>query len=242
MINGVERESPAFAFYERHKSVFGDLSIDFRDPHGGIGGFGASSAQFTTLYKLYLYLTQQKFDLKSFLDVYRTCSKKKDEHAIPPSGADCLVQYQNQHIFFNSSSQHIKNVQWNFVGASFSIFRTKLKIATHSHLRQLNPINQRNVCELDEFVKKVEQSFSTNDVNLLVLNTQKFFEKLEDLGLVVKDTSESVEAFLNTDGVLAAKGCGAMSADTIIVIHKTEKLANVLETAKKTHLTYVNGA
>ncbi|MDR0968129.1 MAG: hypothetical protein LBL99_00650 [Holosporaceae bacterium] len=216
---GVEKNSSAYSFYESHD--FDGLSIEFFDPHNGAGGFGASSAQFATLYKLYLELTRREFNVDSFLEEYKKLAGKK---GVAPSGADCVAQYFNRDVFFDSETNSVEKIDWKFPNLDFAIFKTGIKVATHSHLQELSPID---VSELKNLTFGVKNSFRDLDEESLTKNTQAFFNALKDKGLVVDNTAKIVGDLLKIDGVKAAKGCGALCADAIIAIFEKTMRANV---------------
>ncbi len=229
-ITGISEQSPAFLFYIKYKNVFKNLNIEFIDPYKGSGGLGASSAQFTTLYKLYLSLTQRNLEINSFLKEYKHFAGKA-------SGADCVSQIYNHHIYFNSKNNITKNLEWNFKNIDFAIFKTNFKTTTHLHLSQLD--DNLNISELNIYVENAKQSFVNKDSDCLISNVNLFFSSLKELGLVLDKTNELIKIFMNLKGVFAAKGCGAMCSDTILIIFDTKNKLNVLETAKKLALTII---
>lgn len=229
-ITGISEQSPAFSFYIKYKNVFKNLDIEFIDPYKESGGLGASSAQFTTLYKLYLALTHCNLEINSFLKEYKYFAGKA-------SGADCVSQIYNHHIYFDSKNSTAENLEWNFENIDFAIFRTNFKTATHLHLSQLD--NNLNVSELKIYVENAKQSFTNKDSDCLISNVNLFFSSLKELGLVLDKTNELVKVFMNTKGVFAAKGCGAMCSDTILVIFDIKNKLNVLETAKRLSLIII---
>jgi mevalonate kinase len=229
-ISGVSKESPAFLFYIKHKDVFRNLTIEFIDPYKGSGGLGASSAQFTTLYKLYLSLTHCNFDVNLCLKDYKYFAEKA-------SGSDCISQYYNQHTYFNSKNNTIENLGWNFENIDFAIFKTNFKTATHQHLSQLKP--NFNISKLNIYVENVKQSFANKDSDCLISSVNLFYSSLNEFGLALDKTNALVEKIMDTEGVLAAKGCGAMCSDTILVIFDKNKKQNILATAKGLELIII---
>jgi mevalonate kinase len=231
-LTGIDRESPACLFYRSHD--FSDLSIKFCDPHGGSGGFGASSGQFTMLYKLYLRLTGQKFSIDSFLGEYKKCLPFSV--GVAPSGADCLSQYFNRHIFFNSLNRSVEPVDWNFPRLDFFVFKTGRKTLTHVHLRELSPMD---VGELENSVLNLKKSFGNGDEELLIASLGIFFNLLKERKLVLDQTVEIVDRLLKIKGVRSAKGCGALGADSVIVIFEKSAKDVLLREAEALHLSVV---
>ncbi|MDR1982734.1 MAG: hypothetical protein LBQ08_02980 [Holosporaceae bacterium] len=213
---GIKENSPAHRFYASHD--FSNLSIEFYDPHGECGGLGASSAQFAMLYKLYLKLTRQKFDENLFISEYRRNSWSNV--GIPPSGADCIAQYFDHHIIFDAKLNSAKKLVWNFPGLDFAVFKTDRKVNTHLHLQELGSID---VKKLQDMSLNVEKSFRHSDGELLIRSVQDFFSLLQEKNLVIDQTIKTVDELLKIEGVKAAKGCGALCADTILVIFEKQK-------------------
>jgi mevalonate kinase len=218
-IDGVHPNSPAYAFYLAHRNTFKDMSIKFVDPHGGLGGFGASSAQYALLYKLFLFLSDTNFEISQFLDEYRKLARDENSNS-KPSGADCLAQYYDNHIFFDAKTSRVEHLEWLFPDIAFVIFKTKFKLATHSHLQELGRIK---IDKLLPFVLNVKQSILTADRHLLRENIRGFFCTLHDMGFVDAAVFRAVNEILKIDGVVAAKGCGAKCVDTIVVIFEKSK-------------------
>jgi len=224
-IVGIPEDSPAYKFYKLHD--FENLAIRFYDPHGQAGGFGASSAQFALLYRLHLRLTRQQFEINSFLNEYRLLAHSE---GISPSGADCVAQHFNHNIFFDSKNNNIELMKWNFPTLDFAIFKTNCKIMTHLHLKQLPSFD---IGELHRCTLNVRKSFLDIDEEYLIKNVQTFFNLLKEKNLVIESTIKTIDELLKIDGVKAAKGCGALGADTIIIIFEKSKKDTIFSKINK---------
>ena len=273
IIRGIPEGSPAFTFYQKHRRIFDDLFIKFIDPYKGTGGFGASSAQFVLLYKLYRRLTNQSdqseitnqsgiiditenidvtensnansnanteknsaenvFDenISELLNEYREISAKNQ--LVKPSGADCVAQMHNHHIYFDSNNNKIENLIWNFKEIDFAIVKTGNKLSTHEHLRNLSPdFVCKNCAQLTKIVEAVKQSWLQCEAKAFSANIMDFFHALNEIGLVAVETNKLVQRILEIEGVLAAKGCGAMAADTIVVIFEKKSKNKIIKLIK----------
>ncbi len=222
-LTGISRKSQAYKLYNNHKDIFRGLAINFKDPHKRTGGWGASSAQYSLLYKLYLKLNGNLFEVNKFLNEYRYLS---DNNSILPSGADCLAQYENQSIYYNSCNRYYEPIKWHFKNLDFYIFKTKKKIITHEHLKTINNLKADELKYYSSEVYKAMKSANEND---FCKNLQLFFWALEKLKLVVTETSNLVRLILKLKGVKAAKGCGALSADTILVVFEKKYKKQLIE-------------
>jgi mevalonate kinase len=228
-LDGIDEGSPAFLFFTQHRDTFQNLRLRFCDPHNGSGGFGASSAQYVLLHQLYRQLTYSPWNIKQFLDEYR----KHCRQSVKPSGADCIAQQENQHVYFNSASNHVEHLNWNFDDLDFAILKTGIKVKTHVHLQQLH---RMDVADLNNIVEKVRESFGDGNSSLLIKNISIFSHLLTEKKLVMDEICHLVSQLLKIKGVLAAKGCGALSADTIIVIFDKRDRENILNFCKNLNL------
>lgn len=231
-INNICRDTPAFLLYKKYINFLHSFSIDFIDPHEGRGGFGASSAQFVMLYKLYLAITNKKFDINELLIEYRSLSK-----GYMPSGADCIAQYFNQHTYFNAQKVEAEKIEWTFKNVIISIFKTAVKISTHLHLISLKRIDDGKLNDLNEYVQDTKNAICNGNAELFCSSIQKFYDILCSLGLVIGNTRQIIKKLLCNKEILAVKGCGALSADTIIIVHKKD--TNVCTLAESLGLKYI---
>jgi mevalonate kinase len=231
----LEECPPAYGFYAMHENVFRNFHLEFTDPFRGTGGFGASSAKFVLLYRMYLHLTGNEFHLDPFLAQYRSLSEGKDTGP-QPSGADCVAQLQGCHTFFDAGRRRLGKIDWNFPNVDFAIFKTGLKVATHQHLRHVPTLD---ISRLEECTANVRRGFFELDGDLLARNVQDFFNTLREMRLVLPATSDFVDKFLEVDGVLAAKGCGALSADAILVIFRKGMRDKVNDVGRRLRLAII---
>ncbi|MDR1334747.1 MAG: hypothetical protein LBJ19_00505 [Holosporaceae bacterium] len=220
---GVNENSPAFKFYQRYREVFGGLSITFANSLLHYGGFGTSSAQFSLLYKLFLQKTNKSFDIGLFLKEYRQLSCENHETPqMQPSGADCLAQYYNHHIYFDSVSNYLEPIECNFPDLGIEIFKTGFKIFTHKHLQSLRnaDIPESAKCQLRQMVSDAWDYLKKNNGESLARCVNDFFLFLNEIGFVDGRSLNLVKKIMRVEGVIAAKGCGAMCLDTILVIYR----------------------
>ena len=219
-LSGIDENSSAFSFYGKHLDIFRDMSLEFIDPHNGAGGFGASSAQFVSLYKQYLATTGETFCASRFLDEYRDlCNTNRVPGAISPSGADCLAQYFGHHIYYDSTSNHVEKMEWPFDDLCVTFFKTGIKIATHEHLSTFAKPKQNDLSQLNSYVVEAKCGLASKNLEMLCESVQGFYDLACQLGLVIESTQDIVRKLRKDTRVLAVKGCGALFADTILVVH-----------------------
>lgn len=209
--------SPAFNFFEQHRDFFQKFDLEFEDPYGGSGGFGASSAQYVLLYKLYeMYHYNEKVSkqvaLKKCIEIYKQLPLNT---GINPSGADCALQYLNQHIFFNCVQQTAQPISWDFPNLNFCVLKTSNKVNTYEHLKKLKNLD---ISDMIIPIQNVKNAFDTLNENLLIKNVNSFFIKMIEKNIVIPETIDLVNKIRSIKFVQAVKGCGALAADVILVI------------------------
>lgn len=203
--------SPAGKFLTRHKRDLENYQIHFEDPHSGAGGLGASSAQFAMLYALKFGLSK---DWASILEEYRQCAWSGEGAA--PSGADVVAQIHGGLTWFEGREFSARELSWDFPSLSYSLIHTKTKLATHEHLKKHQPAPQE---AMRDCVQQATRAFETRDEKVLIESVTRYATALKESGRTAEHTSILLNKLNREPWVLAAKGCGAMGSDVILVLH-----------------------
>ena len=220
-------DSPAGLYLK--KNNLPNFSHVFNNPYG-VGGFGASTAEF-----IFSYFSNPQAS-KKLEDVFATYlglySERKEQK---PSGADLVTQLIGgiSHIDLASGVPKVERLAWNFKDLDFLIYSTGLKVKTHEHLAGLD----RKIC--DGLVKPCEEvitAFKTNDSSTFKSALAIWSKKLEQLGLTaseVLDLKSRLESHI--PGILV-KPCGALGADVIVILVAKEQKQSVLSQIKALNL------
>ncbi len=203
--------SPAGKFLARNERDFRDYKISFQDPHLGAGGLGASSAQWALVYALKNGLSH---DWSSLLEEYRQCAWSGE--GVAPSGADVVAQFCGGVTWFDGREFKARRLEWGFPQLSFTLLRTGSKLATHEHLKRHQAAPQD---VLRASVGEATTAFETNDEDLLTGAVARFASALVESGRTASHTLEILSALKRESWVRTAKGCGAMGADVVLVLH-----------------------
>ncbi|MBA2711014.1 MAG: hypothetical protein H0U57_10515 [Tatlockia sp.] len=222
-LHGIHPDSPAGQWWAQHRISFRGLI--WNDPYNGIGGLGASSAQFLGTYLASCKLLDVEPNQKTLLDSYYQCSWRGD--GLKPSGYDLLAQSQNLCVYINQNQQIMKSFDWPFEDISFLLLHSGQKLATHYHLQ--NTRLPGSINELSETVELAYQAFEQIDSQTLIEAVTSYEQQLSDLGLIAPHSKEHIRIFNAQPDVLAAKGCGALGADVLLLLVP----ANYLETKVK---------
>lgn len=212
-------ESPAGLWLQKNPQ---SGEIRFQDPHFGKGGFGGSGAEF-----LSAWIVDQEVPAPDLPRAIFAWSAWEASREFPGSGADILVQsygVNRKQPFFLLLDIERRNLTELFCPeqpkATLSLFHTGRKVATHEQKRP----EQLPVQELDAIVERSATYLEQGMIDGLATELQAYGEKLAKLGLVAPHTAQALKALEGKKDVLAAKGCGAMGSDVILVLHKEEDL------------------
>lgn len=233
-VRDIAQASPAGKWLEHRRPLVKDWNIEFIDPHHGRGGFGASGAQFlmvhslTTFFQSSVSRAVEGYSTKDLWNDFRTLSNGEG------SGADVLAQSVGGAAIVNMEHRMAEGKAWPFADLEFLIVRTQEKIPTHEHLREFNIESVKELIAPAEVCVKAFQAGLADGKSPEV--TQRFVESvntygihLQKLGLQVPRTLELLKQIRTVDGVQAAKGCGALGADTILVLVTRSELGQVIE-------------
>lgn len=213
--------SPAGLFWEQSLSRQQHLGWD--DPYQGIGGLGASSAQFIGAYLLDAQLQNHSPTLHSLLEAYYQYAWSGK--GLKPSGYDVIAQTQGGCVLIHKNHQTIQCYPWVFEDLSFFIVHTGTKLATHQHLQQTTLPSHIDL--LSSIVSGARYALEKGQTSLLIEAVNLYQATLAELGLIAPQSQAQIAALKQSGDIKAIKGCGALGADTLLIICDTEKKALV---------------
>lgn len=178
-------------------------SEGFYDPYEGLGGFGASGAEFVIAAK-----RQGVVDPWKLFDNYKSKS-------FSGSGADIVCQWMGGVTYFFAREKVIQKINWPFENLVVGLIHTGYKIKTHEHLENLT---QDNFSVLEGVVIESYQSIQNKDQHLFLKTISGYAQALDKLGLVADTTKILLQKLSKNNIILASKGCGAMGADVVLAI------------------------
>lgn len=198
------------------KLRFDASTVLFTDPHNGQGGFGGSSAEFLAV----LAQDSVKTNFKE-----AECWKARELYlsVASGSGVDVLVQAfgsgeENLLVAVDLEGKKLKPLNIPSLGAELKLFRTGQKIATHEHLKKVEPPHPDDLAPL---VQKAEGAFYKKDKTLFAEAMNAYGDAMAKAGLLAAHSGAAVKDAREIPGMLAAKGCGAMGADVIALLQET---------------------
>lgn len=210
---GIHSDSPGGKFLKNNSAIFKNYAIKFHDPLPGLGGLGASSAQFVMLATLKNILTQSMLDLTQLLIDYHAVSWNGSGY--PPSGADIISQIHGHVVFFHKAIMQVNTFNWPFTDYSFCLLHTGNKIQTHQHLQAIAKIDAKT---FKPIVSSGIQALLAKDGAHFADTINQYQQALQQQDFTTDTTKKILHLINNTTGVVAAKGCGALGADVIFVL------------------------
>lgn len=228
-LSGIHPESPAGIWWQKHE--FQEKGLFWDDPYAGLGGLGASSAQFLGSYLASCLIDNKKPNLEKLLSAYfEVCWTNK---GLRPSGYDLIAQSQQNCVYINRQQKVIKSYSWPFQKLSFFLIHTGKKLATHYHLQ--DAILPDGVDYLSSLVDHAKQAFEQADANQLIMTINEYHRKLSELNLVADHSVSFIKKLKEYPEILAIKGCGALGADILLLITASEKRLILSEKLRKQH-------
>jgi hypothetical protein len=123
-----------------------------------------------------------------------------------------------------SASGTYESHPWKFQELDFLIFRSGHKVPTHEFVKEARLEKLKTLVGLSH---ETVQAYLQNDMAAFFDGLQAFVQKQTFLGLVDARAADLVERAEYDPDVLFAKGCGAMAADTLLMIVETSKAERV---------------
>lgn len=115
---GIHPQSPAGLWWQQQKNI--ETGLSWHDPYAGIGGVGASSAQFLASYLASRMLQEKRPDMDSMLEAYYQSSWTGK--GLRPSGYDVIAQSQHGCVYINRQKEIVQCYNWPFHNLSFFSF------------------------------------------------------------------------------------------------------------------------
>jgi mevalonate kinase len=233
-IKGIHTDSPAGKLIADNLDYFKKFDLEFIDPHAGRGGWGASTAQFLSAFVLNEWRDAcEQESLKSLaisrlLEAYWKYAWSGE--GARPSGADLVAQYKGSLTLFEKRSGLISVYPWSFAEIDFALIATGKKVATHEHLRTLGDFDEKPI---EAAMKALQESFQFADSIQFVKGIQKAALALSGLGFVAEHTVTLLRELQQVAGVLAAKGCGALGADVVLVVFDKKQQTSLEKTLQE---------
>lgn len=220
-LHDIHPASPAGRWWMQHGPA--DMGLQWYDPYQGCGGMGASSAQFLGAYLASMHVKKKTVNQQDMLDAYVQSAWSGE--GLRPSGYDVLAQSLQACVYLNRQNSICQTYSWPFHDIAFLLLHTGQKLATHDHLKVTTLPNEMS--QLAALVDRAKNAFDHADSHSLIEAVNAYHQQLATMNLVAKHSERHIAFFMGQPDVLAAKGCGAMGADVLLLIVPIKKQAVV---------------
>jgi len=224
---GIHPQSPAGRWVRQNRADFESVDFEFHDPHRGRGGFGASGAQFLMVWTWSQVAGKNLSDYQSLLEAEKAWKDFRsvfEQEANLPSGADVISQFFGGILWTRIAPFAVSSVSWPFLDLEFFILPTGKKIATHTHISNLDP---DGLFELRDRSARVCETLKNSQQTEFIQRLNEFSSELERQGKLADHSRVLVKSLLENENILAAKGCGALGSDVVLAIFEKEKASEV---------------
>jgi len=216
-LEGIHSESPAGRWWlaQHHQQ----MGLKWQDPYQGLGGLGASSAQFLGAYLADSYLKRKIPSREDLLETY--LNHTTSEKGLKPSGYDVLAQSLNGCVYIDRQGGICQHDAWPFEDLAFILIHTGKKLATHEHLQATTLLP--SIDQLIAIVHQAKMAFDSANSQAFIDAVNAYYQELLEMNLVAHYTKEQILFFKTEENVLGIKGCGAMGADVLLVLVPQQK-------------------
>lgn len=229
----IHPESPAGKLLIQD-DFYRQYEINFIDPYHGLGGFGASSAQFVMLYAL----KHNEIKINEMLKEYKKFAWNGE--GFPPSGLDLISQVHGSICYYLKNKNRLKLFSWPFPDLGYCLVHTGNKLSTHVHLSKLTNID---TVPLNKIVQTGLLSIEQGNEQAFIDSINQYEYSLRSQNLVIDHTQKIIEKLAHHHEILSCKGCGALGADVIFILYRIkmqEKVLSLIHQMNLNIITYGN--
>ncbi|SRR5579883_310738 len=231
VMEGIHPDSPGGRLIYSRADFYQQYHIQFIDPYQGLGGFGASSAQFLMLTALYCYAHSLPINDTELLASYMELAWSGE--GIPPSGADLIAQLYGSLCLYHKSKSKIAIFSWPFSHIDYGLIHTGHKLATHHYLKQSIHFD---VEPLEKIVVQGIMALEKSDSKEFIQAINHYADALKMQDLIQPTTQTILQLLLTHPDIYAAKGCGALGTDVIFILFNRKKQKDILNWIKDNKL------
>lgn len=222
-VQGISPHSPAGQWIRAHAHQFRSFALEFVDPYEGKGGMGASTAQFIGV----VLAGEGSLSAQSVWEKYSETLRSMGQLG---SGADLLAQMSGGVSIVNPSQKSVRKMHWPFASRGFSVYKTEIKIPTHSHLKGLE-LNRSQMLSLNRIAEECVEALETQDWFLFSKAMLDFRRQQFNMNLLDPRIVSLIQTLEVNFPETLIRGCGAMGADTIAVFGNSHQLSDFAKLA-----------
>lgn len=220
ILKNIHQDSPAGLYWLKYGLK--NKGLIFNDPYNGLGGMGASSAQFLGAYLFCNNLINYENLIKDYQKV------SWQGKGLKPSGYDVLAQSNSSFcVYIEKNPLKVTPLDYCFKNFNIIFAHTGKKCQTHKHLLDYKNIQPLN--DLAKIIYKTKKSIEEQNSDVFFECINDYSEALFKYGWVSVDTKNKIDFFKKLPYIKALKGCGAMGSDIIIFFVDKDKTPLAIE-------------
>jgi mevalonate kinase len=212
-------QSPAGIWVQQHADFFRAYQLEFFDPHAGKGGFGASGAEFLSVYNAIYPLKKNTDFIERLVHDYQAiCASQATKI---PSGADLVAQIYGRITYWHRIKNVISTSNWPFEDLSYLLIRTGQTCVTHEAIKKLP---KTTVDSMTQITQEGYSAFQTKNRLGFIEAIKGYADCMKQAGCLLDTTENLIQTLYQSHLIRAAKGCGAMGAEVVLILIDTEKV------------------
>lgn len=224
-------QSPAGRFCRDHQL---EHRVIWHDPYHGLGGLGASSAEFIGSFYAYCKLTKRPFNREILLDAYWTYAWS--HQGKKPSGYDVIAQTLHDCVMIHQAENDVRTCAWPFEEFGVILVHTRHKLATHEHLKEVT-FKHEQTEKLHDIAMQAWMAFEKVSGDALITAVNEYHRALRSMNLVANTTLSLIDELSMALKPLAIKGCGALGADVVLMVIERSCMVGAYTFLKQKNMT-----
>ena len=215
-------QSAASLYIEKNKKLFSNTKIELSKDLPS--GFGLSGAEWNCVLTLSCLLKNKEMSsVHQVWEEYKKLSKNT-------SGADVVSQKLGDLCCFSSDPFDAKNLKWNFSDLQFSFILTGESLDTWNHMKDFK---NKDLSHLIRISSCCVNAVKSSDEELFIQSIKEYADELKKQQWVTEVSHNILEKIKSFPQIKAAKGCGAMGAESIIFFFKKEDKEILMKSIQK---------
>ena len=210
--------SPAGQWIRKNPNDFQTVKIQWCDSYKNKGGLGFSSAQFNILYAYSFILRDGSIDQIKPQDIWRSYRGLRFEGFLP-SGADVITQWMGGVCVFEQNPLSIETLTASLPNLHCAVLRTGEYFETYKYLKDFR---LGDVSDLKKISQQGVYAIKHREEEGFIEAINDYRKGLQAKKYVTQKSQEILDKFARIKAIKAYKGCGAMGAETLIVLYKKQ--------------------
>ena len=210
--------SPAGQWVRKNPHDFQNTLLEWSNPYKKKGGLGFSSAQFNILYAYSFILREGIINQIKPQDIWRSYRSLQFEGFLP-SGADVITQWVGGVSVFEQDPLSVETLTSSFPDLHCLVLQTGDHFETYKYLKNFQ---LSDVSYLKKISQQGVQAIKKRDEIAFIEAINDYRKALQEKNYITTKSRETINKLLKIKAIQACKGCGAMGAETLIVLYKKE--------------------